>query len=85
MSNNLDLNYVRKTFGEDNYGKHALREPGGHGDVAHIDGVHVHGTRLRNDYKPRHAQNARHALDAACQNALDLANAYIRALGRAVR
>ena len=74
---NLDLNFVRKTFGEDTYGRHALREPGGHGDVMFLDGIaRIHGSRLRNDYKPRHAR------PVMCQAALDLANAYVGAIRR---
>lgn len=74
---NLDLNFVAKTFGEDTYGRHALREPGALGDVMFLDGIAlIHGTRLRNDYTPRHARHA------TCQAALDLANAYVGAIRR---
>lgn len=74
---NLDLNFVRKTFGEDTYGRHALREPGGHGDVLHLEGIApIHGSRLRNDYQPRHGR------PTTCQAALDLANAYVGAIRR---
>lgn len=36
-------------------------------------------SRLRNDYRPRHGR------PDMCQAALDLANAYVKAVARAVR
>ena len=45
-----------KTFGEDTYGRHALCEPGGSGDVTHLDDLKkVNPTRMPEFYTPRHA------------------------------
>jgi len=54
----MTLDYFwTKTFGEDTYGRHALDDCGGPGDVAHlmVGGCVFHGTRLPCSYVPRHA------------------------------
>lgn len=74
----------RKTF-DDHYGRHALTEPGGTGDVLLMlpqRPAGLHPSRVRDDYQPRHSNGRVTLINGARISESALARHYREVFGQ---